>query len=88
MGKRKKRMEIILRESVVKNTNSALEEKIMTDRKKAVCAVVHEMNEVMRNLPYYQYVCQDDGAYLTIFSLKKSRNRKPQRLNMQQAMLG
>lgn len=81
-------MEIVLRDSVVKNTNSALEEKIMKDRKNAVCAVVHEMHEVMQTLPYYQYVCQDDGAYLTIFSLKKSRNRRPQRLNMQQAVSG
>ena len=72
---------------MVKNTDSALEEKIMADRENAICAVVHEMHEVMQNLPYYHYVCQDDGIYLTLFSLKKNRKRKAQRINMQQAML-
>ena len=80
-------MEIIMRESVVKKTDSALEAKIMADRENAICTVVHEMHEVMQNLPYYHYVCQDDGAYLTLFSLKKHRKRKAQRISMQQAML-
>jgi hypothetical protein len=86
MGKKEKGMEIIMRESVVKNTDSALEEKIMADRKNAICAVVHKMHEVMQNLPHYHYVCQDDGAYLTLFSLKKRSKRNAQRTNMQQAM--
>lgn len=86
MGKKEKGMEIIMRESVVKNTDSALEEKIMADRENAICAVVHEMHEVMQNLPYYHYVCQDDGAYLTLFSLKRRSKRNAHRTNMQQAM--
>jgi hypothetical protein len=87
MGKKEKGMEIIMRESVVKNTDSALEKKIMADRENALCAVVHEMHEVMQNLPYYHYVCQDDGIYLTLFSLKRHRKRKGQSINTQQAIL-
>ena len=86
MRKKEKGMEIIMRESVVKNTDSALEEKIMADRENAICAVVREMHEVMQTLPYYHYVCQDDGVYLTLFSLKKHRKRNAQRINMQQTM--
>ncbi len=86
MGKKEKGMEIIMKESVVKNTDSALEEKIMADRENAICAVVHKMHEVMQTLPHYHYVCQDDGAYLTFFSLKKRSKRNAQRTNMQQAM--
>jgi hypothetical protein len=87
MRKKEKGLEIIMRESVVKNTDSALEEKIMADRENAICAIVHEMHEVIQTLPFYNYVCQDDGAYLTLFSLKKPRKRKAQSINMQQAIL-
>ena len=86
MGKKEKGMEIIMRESVVKNTDSDFEKKVMTDRENAICAVVHEIHEVMQTLPYYQYVCQDDGAYLTLFSLKKRSKQNARRISMQQAM--
>ena len=76
MSKKEKGMEIIMRESVVKNTDSVLEEKIMVDRKNAICAVVREMHEVIQTLPYYHYVCRDDGAYLTLFFLKKTQKEK------------
>jgi hypothetical protein len=79
MGKKEKGMEIIMGESVVKHTDAALEEKIMADREKAVCAVVRQIHEVIQTLPYYHYVCQDDGTYLTIFSLKKSQKAKSER---------
>ena len=88
MEKKEKGMEIIMRESVVKNTDSALEEKIMADRENAICAVVHEMHEVMQTLPYYHYVCQDDGAYLTLFSLKKRRRRDGQRIKVRAQRTG
>jgi hypothetical protein len=86
MGKKEKGMEIIMRESVVKNTDSAFEKKILTDRENAICAVVREIHEVIQTLPYYHYVCQDDGAYLTLFSLKRRGKRNTHRINTQQAI--
>jgi hypothetical protein len=86
MGKKEKGMEIIMRESVLKNTDSAFEKKVMTDRENAICAVVHEIHEVMQTLPYYHYVCQDDGAYLTLFSLKNRNKRNAHRIYNHLAM--